>query len=200
MPDGADLPSFVLSDGKRTAKPEPRPEPAKALTLEGLFQLYVDTLPQGSREVTTRTCEDIHIRHLKRHIPTASVAQSLTVADLQKYADARAREKWRGKVIGPDTIRKELATFRLIWNRAAERGHLAGPAPVRGVRLAKPDEKPPFMTWEEIETSIGRGGKAAHEAFAALRSPSTPPPAGFAGPADFPQTSEVRLAITGKAG
>lgn len=81
------------------------------------------------------------------------------MADLQKYADARARETWRGKAIGPDTVKKELATFRAIWNWAAERGHLSAPAPVKGVRLAKPDEKPPFMTWAEIEAAIVRGSK-----------------------------------------
>ena len=33
-----------------------------------------------------------------------------------------------------------------------------GPSPTKGVKLALIDEKPPFMTWEEIETIIKRGG------------------------------------------
>lgn len=154
IPEGTDPGLFILSDGKRTSKPEVR----KVYSVRSLFEFYQDSLPPGAKEATTLLSEGIHVRHLLKHLPASRPAQSLTVADLQRYADLRSRDKWRGKTIGPDTIRKELATFRLIWNWAVERGHLSGAAPIKGVRLAKPNEKPPFMTWEDIEAIVRRGG------------------------------------------
>jgi hypothetical protein len=44
---------------------------------------------------------------------------------MQAYIDRRLREKYRGKPTGPVTVKKEVATFRLIWNWAATQGHLA---------------------------------------------------------------------------
>ena len=37
---------------------------------------------------------------------------------------------------------------------ALGKGYAVGPSPTKGVKLALIDEKPPFMTWEEIETII----------------------------------------------
>lgn len=159
LPDGADVAGFVLSDGKR----ERKPTAPKALSLGGLFRTYRETLPPGAKEETTIQGEDRHIRHLTRLIGGTRTAQSLTVADLQNYADRRSLESYRGKAICPDTVRKEITTFRLIWNWAIERGLLAGRAPVKGVRLSKPDEKPPFLTWSEIEATVARGGLSEAE-------------------------------------
>ncbi|MDQ3332594.1 MAG: hypothetical protein M3552_18425 [Planctomycetota bacterium] len=135
-----------------------KPVAKRSLTLGELFKHYRAMLPPGAKEATTIEGEDRHIAHLQRLVGASRRAQSLTVADLQRFADARGRETWRGRTIRPDTIRKELTTFRLIWNWAVERGELSGRAPVKGVRLAKPDEKPPFMTLGEIDTVIRRGG------------------------------------------
>ena len=38
------------------------------------------------------------------------------------------------------------------------KGYVTGPSPTKGVKLALIDEKPPFKTWNEIETIIKRGG------------------------------------------
>ncbi len=159
LPSGADPGRFILSDGKVAAKPAV----ACSLSVGELFRVYQETLPPGAKESTTLACERTHMRHLSRLIGTSGQAKSLGVADLQRYADARAREKYRKRPIRPETIRKELTTFRLVWNWAAERGRLTGPAPVKGVRLAKPDEKPPFMTWGEIEAVIACGGLTADD-------------------------------------
>ncbi|MDQ3330353.1 MAG: site-specific integrase, partial [Planctomycetota bacterium] len=159
LPANGDVAAFILSDGKRVVKPIAK----RSLSLGDLFRLYRETLPPGAKEATTIEGEDRHIGHLKRIIGSSRRIQSLTVADLQRYADSRSREKWHGRLIRPDTVRKELTTFRLIWNWAVERGELSSRAPIKGVRLAKPDEKPPFMTFGEIKNVIVRGGLTEEE-------------------------------------
>jgi integrase len=77
---------------------------------------------------------------------------------MQAYIDRRLRDKYREKPTGPVTVRKEVATFRLIWNWAVTQGHVTGPAPTKGLRYPKIEEKPPFMTRGQIEKIIKRGG------------------------------------------
>lgn len=77
---------------------------------------------------------------------------------LQEYVDNRSKDKWRGELISPATIDKELVTFRMIWNWATTRKYLSGSSPTIGVVLPKRDEKPSFATIEEIKRKIGRGG------------------------------------------
>ena len=84
--------------------------------------------------------------------------QSVTTSDMQAYIDKRLRDSYRKKPIRPDTVRKEVATFRLIWNWAVTHGHVVGPAPTKGLKYPKTEQKPPFMTREEIEKVIKRGG------------------------------------------
>ena len=60
--------------------------------------------------------------------------------------------------MSPETIKKEFRTFNQIWKMAVAKGYVTGPSPTKGVKLALIDEKPPFMTWDEIETIIKRGG------------------------------------------
>ena len=83
-------------------------------TLESLFDLYLKSLPEGAKEQTTRKTEGTHISHLSRHLKPSRLAQTVTVADMQGYIDRRLRDKYRGKPTGPVTVRKEVATFRLI--------------------------------------------------------------------------------------
>ena len=87
----------------------------------------------------------------------------MIVGDSQRYVDRRCRERWRSKPISPETVEKEIRTLRLIWNWAVRQGILKGPAPIKGVELPKLDEKPPFMTWTEIERRIERGGMTDEE-------------------------------------
>ena len=87
-----------------------------------------------------------------------SIAKTIGVTDVQEYARKRLHEKYRGKLILPDTVKKELTTLRLLWNWAVTQGHLAGPPPTRGIKLPRRAEKPPFMTRDEIQRIIDRGG------------------------------------------
>ena len=77
--------------------------------------------------------------------------------DIQRYIQKRLQEAWRGKPIRPDTIQKELTTFKLIWNWAVNQDYLKGIAPMKGIKFPKRDQKSPFLTHDEIQRIIVRG-------------------------------------------
>ena len=146
LPPNADPGAFILSDGKLNAKP-----------------LYTEKLPAGAKEQTTLQGEAIHRKHLLRHLKGGAAAQTLAVNELQAYVEKRLRDKHGKKLIRPDTIEKELTTFRLIWNWAVDQGYLTGPAPVRGIKFPKANQKSPFMTMGEIKRILDRGGVKADQ-------------------------------------
>ena len=117
-----------------------------------------EILAEGCKAQTTLNTEETHISHLLRHLGKTKLAQSVTTADMQAYCEKRLRDTYRDKPIRPDTVKKEVATFRLIWNWAVAHGHLTGPAPTKGLKYPKTEQKPPFMTRKEIEKIIKRGG------------------------------------------
>ncbi len=154
MPPDADPGKFIVSDGKLNGKPLV----SKPLSLAELFALYLEKLPAGAKEESTLQGEVIHHNHLLRHLKAATIASTLAVSDLQAYVQKRLRDRHHKKGIRPDTIKKELTTFRLVWNWAVDQGYLTGPAPVKGIKFPKRDQKPPFMTLDEIQRVIARGG------------------------------------------
>lgn len=159
VPPNADPATFILSDGERTGEERQRP----LLTLKQLFEVYEAELPAGAKEESTRQGERIHVNHLLKHLRGSVVVGTLGVPDIQGYVAKRSKDKWRGKPISSQTIKKELTTLRLIFNWAIEQGYLAGPSPVRGIKYAKADEKQIFRTREEIEQILARGGISAEE-------------------------------------
>lgn len=154
IPPGIQPAEFILSDGKWSGKPE-RPV---VRTLSDLFRRYEAELPVGAKEESTRKGEQRHQKLLKKHLGSSREAQYLAVVNLQAYVSKRSKDRWHGKLISRETIKKELATFRLIWNWAVDRGYLTGNAPTKGVQLPKRADKPPFMTAAEIRQKISRGG------------------------------------------
>ena len=154
IPADADPGTFVLTDGKRNGKPSP----SVVHSLNDLFKVYQEKLPAGTKEATTLQGEARHIKHLLRHIGANRIAQTIKGNDIQRYVEKRLQESWHGKPIRPDTIKKELTTFRLIWNWAVNQGYLKGIAPMKGIKFPKRDQKPPFMTHDEIQRTIVRGG------------------------------------------
>ena len=152
VPGDVDPGAFILSDGQINGKPE-RPTIG---TVAELFDTYLEQIPPGAKEPDTFVGEKRHMKYLKKHLGHRRAPQSLTAADMQGYVNDRLSDKWRGKPIQAETIKKELATFRLIWNWAVDRRYLDGRAPVRGVKLPKRPNKPPFMTWSEIQANISR--------------------------------------------
>jgi integrase len=154
LPPGADPGVFILSDGKLNSKASA----GDGRTLDELLKLYKKSLPKDAKAQTTLNTEDTHVSHLLRHLGKTKLAQCVTTAHMQGYTDKRLRDSYRDKPMRPDTVRKEVATFRLIWNWAVSRGYLTGPAPTRGLKYPKTEQKSPFMTREEIEKIIKRGG------------------------------------------
>jgi hypothetical protein len=141
IPPGADAGVFILSGGTLAGKPVL----TKGLTLDELFKRYEAGLPEGVKEANTRTTEKLHAGHLKRILGEQTPAQTLTLADFQRYCDQRAQEKGKRTTVRPQTIKKELDTFRVVWNWGVSLGLLSGLAPIKGVRLPKSAEQMPFQ-------------------------------------------------------
>lgn len=160
IPEGADVLAFIISGGKVATKPNPvvsnvfQAEDVPA-TIGGIFETYRATLTPGSKEANSMETEAVHARHFKRVLGADLPFASLGVDTLQKYADKRSREG-----VVRDTIKKELATLRVVWRWAFQRKHVPTPPvwKMADLTLPKSHEKPPFQTWAQITRKIERGG------------------------------------------
>lgn len=160
IPEGADIPTFLLSDGKLNGKPS---LPA-ALTLGKLFEEYLAHLPDGAMENNSLYTAKIHMAHFERIVGKGFSVRGLSLDDLQAYVRERGKEKGRRKGrVSPTTMRKELSTFSAVWSWARATSRVEGPFPNKGLRFPKTTEKPPFQTKEEIDRQIARGGLSENE-------------------------------------
>lgn len=150
---------FILSDG-RILKPRVEAIPIR---LDELFKLYRSSMPRGAKEERTLEGEQLYFKHLLRYFGPKRIVQSIGLADVQTYVADCSKDTYRDSPITIDTIRKELSTFRLVWNWALSQSRLAMSCPTKGVKYPKRDAKQPFMTWSEIERIISRGGLTADE-------------------------------------
>lgn len=158
LPDGLtydEAYDFIVAGGKLDT-------PAKLAvgkSLQQVVQEYFDCLPEGSKERSSLATEKIHTGHLERLLGKRTLVRALNAARLQEYVSKRCGEKGRrDKKIQPATIKKELQTFRQLWTFAKSRRYLEGECPTCQVRLPKPDEKPPFQTWSQIEAAAKLAG------------------------------------------
>ena len=111
-----------------------------------------------SKEEDTVSTEETHKNNLVKILGNVAI-QSITTDMLQGYVKKRSEEKGRrGKNIQPATIKKELQTFRALWDVAIIKGYVKRSHPTVGVILPKGESKPPFKTWEKIEEVVNRGG------------------------------------------
>jgi integrase len=154
LPPNGDIWQFVLSDGKRAE----RMEAPQVLTLERLFSRYETEMPAGTMEANSLATCRLHKKHLLRIFGKRTPAPPLRTTDLQRYVNARAKEKYRDKPISSRTIKKEVATFRAVWNWGKLHGLVVGDSPVAGLKYEKEDLKQPFQTWGTIERQVARGG------------------------------------------
>ncbi|MCY2986759.1 MAG: tyrosine-type recombinase/integrase [Planctomycetota bacterium] len=157
LPPSANRPEiirFVLSGGRQSEPPEVEDHVSIEQVFEEYFASYI-----ASKEETTVYGERIHTGHFARILKANAAFADLDTDDLQTYAAERSKEDGlRGRKISSETVKKEFRTFDQIWKMAVGKGYVTGPSPTKGVKLALTDEKPPFMTWDEIETIIKRGG------------------------------------------
>lgn len=159
LPAGADICSFVLTEGRRTEKPKA----VEALTLAKLAERYRTELPAGTLEANSLLTIQIHVQHFQRVLGARFAIQTLQFEQLQGYVQARSQERFRSKPISPATIRKEIATLSGLWRWGSRMGLLSGSFPNQGLKYPKTTEKPPFQTFAEIDRQIARGGLSQAE-------------------------------------
>lgn len=112
VPEDVDPAEFILSDGKR-AQPIATRRP---LTLGELCQMFQERRVPGAKEASTIKTEDLHIRTILRVLKKTTVVQSFRNADLQAYVLTRLTPTKSRRAVAAETVQKELATFRVIWN------------------------------------------------------------------------------------
>lgn len=157
VPAGVDIVTFVQNDGRvEEAAPYSAAEP---ITFAQFRDRYLATHEDGAMESDSLRTVRIHLGHIAATLGERFPLLSLTTSDLQRHITRRASVKRTGgRRLSPTTIRKELASFRAAWNWGVHMGLLSGHFPNRGLVFPKADEKPPFMTWQEIERRIQAGG------------------------------------------
>lgn len=154
IPAGSDVASFILSDGVRCDRREP-----KLVTIAELFASFQANRVPGAKESNTVETEDLHLRHLSRVLKPNTFIQSLAPIQLQHYVSTRLKEtRSGGRTVAAETVRKEVATLRVVWNWAMRQSLVQGSAPVAALVYPKRDQKPPFMSWQEIERTIAQNG------------------------------------------
>lgn len=157
LPPDADIATFLLSDGKLPQPPKVE-SPPRALTLADLRDLYVKALSCGPLESNSLKTIQMHLKHFVTTFDASFLIAKLTLEDLQRHVERRAKKKYRGRLLSPVTLRKEVASLRACWSWGVQSGKLQGAFPNRGLKYPKDNEQPPFQTWEEIERQIARGG------------------------------------------
>ena len=153
LPPTVDPGDFIVS-GARSRRERLPQSPVKKLA--DLFQIYQQELPPGAKEERTLEGERLHFKHLLRHLKSRTLVATISAGTIQQYVEQRSQDTFRKRRVGPETIKKEITTFRLVWNWARKQGYLDRPAPTERVVYPKRDEKPPFMTREEIRRKIER--------------------------------------------
>lgn len=155
VPEGADLGLFVVTDGRLINEPTPEQD----LPIGSLYDLYRESLPDGSIEDSTLLTIRIHLKHLARILKPKTSLSSIDVEALQRYVNKRMQESnRRGKTISSVTVKKEIGTLSGLWNWAHNRGKVHGFFPGRGLKYGKAVEPPRFQTYAEIDRQIKRGG------------------------------------------
>jgi integrase len=160
IPDGAEPAVWIMSDGKLTSKPKRSSDRPHRLgeVCEGYL---ADQLAKADNTVA---CERIHVGHLKRIVGASTQLDTISLNVIQGYVTARSKIKSRGKPLSGITIRKELATFRQIWDWARKRQYVVTDCPIYDERhkwavvIPKQKEKEKFQTWAQIKRRIARGG------------------------------------------
>ena len=157
IPDGADVGLFLLSDGKL----DRRVQAVKGMTLGQVVAVYRATFTAGVKEKNTALTERIHLAHAERVLGGQTPILQLTAAALQQYIEVRSAVTFRGRPIKPQTVKKELATLRYVWNWAFRNQHVGLRFPGAELVFPKAKLKEPFRTLDQIATAVARGGLTA---------------------------------------
>lgn len=151
VPPGVSITDFILHLGK---VPEPIVAAPERISFADFGKRYLETHRNGAMEANSLKTVELHLGHFEKTLGPAFEIQTLALADLQRHVNHRREKKYRGKRLSPVTLKKEMASIRAAWNWAAHMGLVKGHFPSKGLVYPKTDEKPPFMTWAEIERRI----------------------------------------------
>ncbi len=154
LPAGCDIITFLQHDGKPPSPEKAKQAEQQVLTLADIRNRYFEVHGNGTLEQTTLDGMRQHFKHWVDTLGSNFLMHTLGLADLQRHVDRRARMKGMRGLLSPGTIKKEVITLRTAWNWAVQFGLIAGKFPNRGLRYAKMDQKPPFMTFAEIERKL----------------------------------------------
>jgi integrase len=156
IPDGTeDIAEFLMKGGKMPEKTEK----VDRKTLKEAIDAYFAAIPSGAKEANSLLTERIHLGHFQRLLKATIPIRAIGVPALQKYVVDRSNESGiRGRTVKAGTIRKELVTFGQLWRFAKANNWVGADYDRKAIKLPKTAEKPPFQTWEEIETKIKAGG------------------------------------------
>lgn len=154
LPSGMHIVEYVQFDGKELQKPEDERPVTEKLGLETFKDRYLNVF-EKNLEVNTVKGIKQHFGHLIRHLGPRFPIADLSLADLQGYADQRAKAKGNhGRRLSGGTIRKELISLRTAWNWGTTMKLVSGKFPNKGISFPKTTQKPAFMTRAEIERRI----------------------------------------------
>jgi integrase len=147
IPENSDPVTFLLSDGRVSAPLEV----SKQRTLKELFDSYFKAIPSGSLEDSTISGMKTHQKHLQKILKSSFPVNALSLENLQDYVTTRSKAKGRKGYLSPATCKKEVITFRTVWNWGLRSKLVDHPFPSRGLKYPKASEKPPFMSFAEVE-------------------------------------------------
>ena len=105
---------------------EPHEALSAKLSLGQFVKRYLETHGNGSFESTSLKTAQVQLGHFERILGEAFPVQSLTLADLQRHVETRAKQKYRGRRLSPATIKKEVAALRAARNWAERMGMVKG--------------------------------------------------------------------------
>ncbi len=153
VPAGCSINDFLLHDGKPPLSPQNLTK-VRNTTLQQLREAYLKVFANGAIESNTLATTGIHLSHIEATLGKSFALPLLTLANLQEHVTRRQ------KAVAPVTIKKEIDTFRAVFNWGKRNGMVTGEFPANGLVYPKGDEVLPFMPWEEIERRIKSGGDA----------------------------------------
>ena len=158
LPPHADIPTFLLSDGKLSNLPVSVSNSISEtqLSLHDLFKSFFESLPGDSLEESTISLMKTHRNNLLRILGDDVFIKDIDLNTLDLYCKERQKDKGRRKgKISANTIKKELVTLRHVWQWGKKRGKLTSEIPeIREVQLPKSTESPAFQTYNEITFQI----------------------------------------------
>lgn len=148
LPDkSVDLGQFILSGGNVLALQEKE----KPYTFDDAVRNYFDRLPLDAKDASSLKTEEIHVRRLRKTLPTQIPFSSYDRAVVEDYVKTR-REGIDGKPVKRATITKEICTLRQIWTSAKDHGIQMGQFPTK-LSYPKDAELPPFETYARLSSS-----------------------------------------------